>query len=122
MKQTIGIAVLALAALMAATPAEAQSGGRRQRLAERMMDRRMAQLKQELKLTPEQEPALRSIMRDTAKQTRELRKKYGTQDPEFKKELRAMHDATQEKLKGVLQEDQLVKFRELRQKRLERIR
>ena len=122
--QIIGIAALALAALTFATPSQAQPA-RRERIAGRILDRRMSHLKQELKLTPEQEPALRAIFADSAKQTREIRRKYGKQESpnqDLRKQLHALHDQTQEKLKSVLNEEQLAKLRDLRKQKLEQFR
>lgn len=88
----------------------------------------MAQLKEELKLTAEQEPALRSILQSTARQTMELRKQYGKQDreqgpnAEMRRGMRAIHEQTQEKLKGVLNEEQQAKFREMRKQKVEQFR
>ena len=85
----------------------------------------MSHLKQELKLTPEQEPALRAILTDSAKQTKELRRKYGKQESpnqDLRKELHALHDQTQEKLKSVLNEEQLTKLRDLRKQKLDQFR
>jgi Spy/CpxP family protein refolding chaperone len=118
-KQIIGAAAIVLATLTAALPSPAQPGGQRERIAEKMLDRRMAHLKEELKLTPEQEPALRSIFESTARQTMELRKKYGKQNrdqgpnAEMRQELRAIHEQTQEKLRSLLNEEQQAKLREL---------
>lgn len=123
-KQIIGIVALALAALTFTATSQAQPT-RRDRIAERILDRRMSHLKQELKLTPEQEPALRAILTDSAKQTKELRRKYGKQESpnlDLRKELHALHDQTQEKLKSVLNEEQLTKLRDLRKQKLEQFR
>ncbi|MBS1831055.1 MAG: hypothetical protein JST93_37525 [Acidobacteria bacterium] len=122
--QIIGIATLTLAAITFVAPSQAQPT-RRERIAERILDRRMSHLKQELKLTPEQEPALRAIFADTARQTKELRRKYAKQESpnqDLRKELHALHDQTQEKLKSVLNEEQLTKLHDLRKQKLDQFR
>ncbi|MBL8178077.1 MAG: hypothetical protein JNK48_25605 [Bryobacterales bacterium] len=119
MNRMIGIGVLALAAWMAA-PMAAQPEGRRERLRERMLERRMTHLQQELNLTGEQAPAVRGIFKESAQQMLELRKKYGLDDPQFKQGVRAAQEQTREKLRGVLNEEQMAKLREARGKRLER--
>jgi Spy/CpxP family protein refolding chaperone len=89
------------------------------------------QLKQtadELKLTQEQRDKARPILLDAAYQIRQLRLKYGVMDrtpanrEAMTKEVRALREATDAKLAGVLTPDQMAQYKKTRDEKLAKVR
>jgi len=79
------------------------------------MQRRFAEAKERLQLTPEQEPKLRALFQEEASKVRALQAKYGTDDAyatraEKGRELRAIRADFRGKLKTILTPEQMAEW------------
>jgi len=106
-----GVTALVLAL---STAAFAQHGAGK-RNPERMLDRQMSVMKEQLKLTPDQETKVRSILEDNGKKMRELMKQQRTQ-------MKALREETHSQLSTVLGADQLEQWKKFQAERGHRFR
>lgn len=111
---------LAMILLLAFAPfATAQSASAPQR-AERLQER-LQQIKERLKLTPDQVDQVRPVIAAEAEQLKALREKYGSGDQSRRtrmkmgRELRGIRNETDEKLKRILSKDQMNELKKMRE-------
>jgi len=107
----------ALGAALVVSPASAQPpggppGGRDPKA---MAERQLEDLKPRLKLTPEQEPKVRTILEQNATRMREVREKHSVQrgqppSEEARKEMEGVRKETKDALAKVLTPEQLAEY------------
>ena len=114
--------------IVLAGPVFAQRPGGRRGDPQRMLDREMKQLKDRLKLTPDEETKVRTILEDNGKKMMELREKYGRPEPgqgpppELMTEMSKIRDDTHDRLSKVLTADQMKDYGKLMEERRSRMR
>jgi len=74
---------------------------------------------EELELTAEQSDAFRDIMQEQKSKRQEMFSEFRQQ---MKEQMQSLHDETRQKLTGVLTGEQLAKFDEMREKRMEKMK
>ena len=115
--RTLRAIVLTCSALVLTTaPAVAQQGPGGRRMLD--ADQRMAQLTTQLDLDDAQVEQLRPIVEEQTKRQQALFDSYSGDRETMRAEMSKLRDETDEQFAGVLSEQQMKKYRELRQQRM----
>lgn len=109
------IAIAAVMAVALSTTGFAQRNGGR------AAERQVEQLKEQLKLSEDQQKEVRKILTDTAAKTRELREKQGEGDS-AREQLRKIREDNEAALAKVLDKEQMEKYKEIASQRREGMR
>lgn len=116
------------AVVLAFSTAAFAQRGEGKRDPQKMLDRQMSVLKDQLKLTPDQESKVRTILEDSGKKTHALMEKYGRPEPgkgpseEQRAAMRGAREETNTQLSQVLSADQLEQFKKFQAERGRRFR
>ena len=115
------IAAMALGGLVAcstlvtaqdASSTPEKKGGKRGMSPEQMMVRYTEQLS----LTDEQKPKVKTVLEDTMKKRREIRKESGQDRQQMGEKMRPVMEAQNKKMKEILTADQYKKYQEMNEK------
>jgi len=102
----------------AAAPAAPQAGGR----AGRMEGRQLDMLTKKLNLTADQQTQVKAIDDDTMKQMMAVRNDASLAQPDKRSKMMDIRKASQDKIRGVLTDDQKTKYDEMQAKMRERMK
>lgn len=109
------------AALMLSTAAFAQGPGQgRKGDPAKMLDRQVSMMKDHLKLAPDQETKVRSILQENQTKMQALMEKYGRPErgkapsEEARAEMKQLREQTKQSMAGVLTADQLTQWEQMR--------
>jgi len=95
-------------------------------LSERRMDHLFSEMKDSLKLTPEQAESMRNILRDNSRERRELSEAFrGKDHPEargIRRKIRKLRATTDKRLSEILTDEQMEQYRELQRGKRGRMR
>jgi len=106
-------------------PAMSDSGRRAFRAE---VERQLKQMADSLKLSPQQRANARPMLLEHAYQVKQLRDKYAAMErtpanrEAMTKEMQALRDANDAKLAGVLSEDQMTRYKAMRDQQLAKVR
>lgn len=109
-------ALTCLALVLTTAPAVAQQGPGGRRMLD--ADQRMAQLTTQLDLDDAQAEQLRPIVEEQTKRQQALFESYSGDRETMRAEMTKLRDETDEQFARVLSEEQMKKYRELRQQRM----
>jgi hypothetical protein len=116
------IAGVTAAALFLSTAAFAQRPGRKGN-PEKMLDRQVTMMKEQLKLAPDQETKVRGILQESQTKMQAFAEKNGRPErgkapsEEARAEMKKIREETKQGLANVLTADQLAQWEQMREKR-----
>jgi periplasmic protein CpxP/Spy len=120
MKKLSLIAAMALGGLVAcstlATAQDASGNAPKQGKGRFTVEQQMERLTTQLSLTDEQKPKVEAVLKETSKKMQEIRNDSSLERSQMREKMQPIMGKQNEKLKGILTEDQYKKYQEMQQK------
>ena len=106
------VACSTLATAQDAAPKDAKKGGKNRMTVEQQMERMTTQLN----LTAEQKPKVEAVLKESSKKRQEIMNDSSIDRSQMREKMQPIMEKQNEKLKGILTEEQFKKYQEMQQR------